>query len=348
MVGMESYSSTSPGSSRYVKAKEALDWTWREWKKRSNPYMMASVESYLIMLVFSFIYIFLLIGAIVLLIVIGGALAGAGGSASLIFILTGSIVVFLVIFLLFTVAQSIIASGMMNAIDRTFNGSVYKFGDVFRYGKSSISKYLMIVILNGIFRMVILFVSFLIPISIMVLTSIALPEMFCFGFLLFFLMIIPVVIFVVAPISVQPYLSFIIRYNDKEGRMTSLDCVLKAYSIIGKNYNFCRNMGLWVMLFSFLIGLIPTVGNLIVGIFRFPFVSTAMLYSYYEMVDPSNRPVYDNRKDTSQRREEDQFVGGPDTEQGFQTEPGMKRCSKCTTLVRDTETICPNCYSNIM
>jgi hypothetical protein len=237
---------------------------------------------------------------------------------------------------------------MMNAIDKTFNGSLYKFGDVFRYGKSSISHYLMIVILNGIFSMVILFVSFFIPVLIIVLISIAIPGLACVGVLLFLIMFIPIIFLVVAPISVQPYVSYIYRYKDEDGLLTSLDCVLKAYSFVGRNYGFCRNMGLWVMLFSFLIGLIPTIGNMIVGIFRFPFVSTAMLYSYYEMVDPSGRPAYEKRVEGSQKSSTDQSNYGTRLSPDAPVGPGMKKCSKCETVVQSTVTICPNCYSNII
>lgn len=241
------------------------------WKADFNPFLIISLETFLISMVAQIIIIPFAI--IIFFIVMFSTLFIDSFGIIILIVLIG--IMYVVLIILGTLLAAFLNPGVVNAVEKQFRGEKISFGDVFKYGRSVFRSYIGLVLLN-------MLISF--TINAVVLGTIG-------GLILLVMMVAPVVIFfgvavlylsllIISIVMLPtPYLIFIIRY--KEGA-SSWECIRRSYMFVFRNFTFCLALGSLVLIFILALSMVPLL-SIVISLFMMTFMETVFLQVYYEM-----------------------------------------------------------------
>jgi hypothetical protein len=284
--------------------------TFSLWKKDLGKWGTPSLEAYLIMLVGQLILIPILV--ILGIVMIVGVIwtsdsAGDSGLLSVFGPLGFMMLIMPVVMLISSFLMAIINPGLVNATYKNFEGIDYRFGDVFRYGKSRYWEFFGLYLINTLLFTFLQMIFIGLIIGTTMLLPSGLEEGICF--ILIFEMFLYLV-FAYTFLGIQ-YLPFIIRYREGSPMM---ECIWKSYAMIFRNFGSFLGMGLLLLFIIMLIAIIPFL-SIIISLFMPGFMFTLFTVIYEELVhgkridEPPRKPQgfdeYSGREGRGQWNNED-------------------------------------------
>jgi hypothetical protein len=254
-----------------MRSTDILKMTFDRWKDDFMPFLLISVESFLIMLVAQLIFLPLGIAAYFSFFFIAIFIDSIGVVLVIFFI----IMIYLVMFALGIIIAAFINPAVVNAVEKQFGGEEVSFGDVFNYGKAVWKDYIGLVALNMLVSLVFFGLVYGVIGGIIALLILFSPVAICFALVLVY----PAAILISLILLPVQYLIFIIKYKEDA---SSWDCIRRAYTFVFRNFGFSFSLGLIVILVMMAVSIIPFV-SIVISLFMMTFLHTAFLYVYYEM-----------------------------------------------------------------
>lgn len=254
-----------------MRATEAIQFAFQRWKQNFNPYLMISLEAFIITMVAQVVLI-----PLIVVMYFGFAFVSVlVESLGLFPIILIFLMFYLLMFAISAIIGSIINPGLVHTLDGNMRGRKYEFGDLFRYGKGVMWQYLGLLILNMIVHLIIMVLIMVLVWGPFFLILYLAPAVACFLILILF----PItIIFLMALLPVQ-YLVFIIKYMEGVGNW---ECITRAYSFVFRHFGFSLALAFLVSLVVVLISMIPFL-SIIISLFMPAFMYTLFLEVYYEM-----------------------------------------------------------------
>jgi hypothetical protein len=254
-----------------MRATETIQFAFQRWKQNFNPYLMISLEAFIITMVAQVVIVPLMVVMYFAFAFVSVLVESLG--------LFPIILVFILFYVLMFAISAIIGSitnpGLVHTLDGNLRGRKYEFGDLFRYGKTVMWQYLGLLILNMIVHM---FITVLImglvwgPFFLILYLA---PAVAC----LLTLILFPITIVLLMALLPVQYLVFITKYMEGAGNW---ECITRSYSFVFRHFGFSLSLAFLVSLVVVLISMVPFL-SIIISLFMPAFLYTMFLEVYYEM-----------------------------------------------------------------